>query len=86
MQTEFKAVVRSTLQKARAEAQTLQDGEVRKPVTSQARTGEADAERHAGTKGVSGNEGNAKTGAAGSASSPVRSGAADGFDVQWVPR
>ena len=82
----FNAVVRSTLQKARAEAQTLQDGEVRKPATSQARTGEADVERHVGTKGVSGSEGNAKTGAAGSASGLVRSGAADGFDSQWALR
>ena len=86
MQTEFKAVVRSTRQKARAEAQTLPDGEVRKPVASQAGTGEADVKRHVGTKGVSSNEGNAKTGAASPASSPVRSGAADGFDSQWALR
>lgn len=42
------AVVRSTLPEARAEAVTvvltLPDGEVRKPVTGEARTGEANTE------------------------------------------
>ncbi|MDE2978242.1 MAG: hypothetical protein OXU63_12070 [Acidobacteriota bacterium] len=43
-----KAVVRSTLPKALAEVLTVewtvQDGEVRKPVTGEARTGEANTE------------------------------------------
>ena len=48
MQTELKAVVRSTLPEARAEVVTvalaLPDGKVRKPVTGEARTGEANTE------------------------------------------
>ena len=48
MQRKLKAVVGSTLPEARAEALTLewtvQEGEVRKPVTGEARTGEANTE------------------------------------------
>jgi len=48
VQTELKAVVRSTLPEALAAAVTVewtvQDGEVQKPVTGEARTGEANTE------------------------------------------
>lgn len=57
MREVVKAAVRSTLPEARAEAATVewtvQDGEVRKPVTGEARTGEANTEPSVLTTSVS---------------------------------
>ena len=61
MRTELKAVVRSTLPEAWAEALTLEEGEVRKPVTGEACTGEADTETAVPTTSV--NEADGMSGA-----------------------
>ena len=101
---ELKAVVRSTLAAARAEVQraatvewTVQDGEVRKPVTGRARTGEANAEPSvlatAVTEADGVSEGDVAEGGEPSETARRtrqavgwRSGAADRLDVQRVPR
>ena len=83
MRTELKAVVRSTLPEAWAEALTLEEAEVRKPVTCEARTGEAD-----GMNGGDVAEGGEPSETTRRTRQAVRwrSGAANGFDVQWAPR
>ena len=101
MREEVKAVVRSMLPGARAEAVTVewtvQDGEVREPVTGEARTGEANTEPGVLTTSVNEADGvNAGDVAEGGEPSETarrarqavgsRSGAADRLDVQLVPR
>ena len=95
------AVVRSTLPEARAEAvteaRTLEEGEVRKPVTGEARTGEAKAATAVPTTSVNEadgvSEGDVAEGGEPSETAQralqavrPRSGAANHFDVQWAPR
>ena len=91
------AVVRSTLPEARAEALALREGEVRKPVTGEARTGQANTEPVVPTTSVNkadgtsagdvaeGGEPSETTRRARQAVGP-RSGAADRLDVQSALR
>ncbi|MDE0030322.1 MAG: hypothetical protein OXU42_13085 [Deltaproteobacteria bacterium] len=96
----MKAAVRSTLPEALAEALTMewtvQEGEVRRPVTAKPAPGEANAEGDADDErseanGVSAGdvaEGGEPSESARRARQAVRSrsGAADRLDVQWAPR
>ena len=101
MRRELKAVVRSTAPEARAEVVTVewtvQDGEVRKRVTGEARTGEANTEPGVLTTSVNEADGVSKSDVAegGDPSESIRqalqavwsrSGAVDCFDVQRAPR
>ncbi len=104
MQRELKGVVQSTLAAAQAEVQraatvewTVQDGEVRKPVTGGAHSGEANTEPGVHTASVNEADGVSKSDVAegGEPSESIRqalqavwsrSGAVDCFDVQRASR
>ena len=92
MQGKLKAVVRSTLPGALAEAVTVewtvQDGGVRKPVTGEARTGDANTEPVVLTTGVTEADGvSAGDVAEGGEPSETNNGAPGNcFDMQPGPR
>ena len=97
MREVVKAVVRSTLPEARAEALALPEGEVRKPVAGEARTGEANTEPVALSTSVNEADGTSAGDVAegGEPSETTRrdrqavgsrSGAADRLDVQSALR